>query len=131
MSYTGRCWYCGSEDVEEYSDGSCECMECGEKWGGRRYVQQQVQRPRYRRQYSRADESKEWERSMRPYREKWRNGGVQSPLTSPTIKNQGNKWYDAEIQITNGCAIPAILYFTMAVIIYGFAGLMLYAACSS
>lgn len=29
---TGRCPYCGSEDVEEYSDGTHECMECGETW---------------------------------------------------------------------------------------------------
>lgn len=131
MAYTGRCWYCGSEDVEEYSDGSCECMECGETWGGRRYVQEQVQRPRYRKQYSRAGESKEWERSMRPYREKWRNGGAKSPLTHLTVKNEGKKWYDAEVQVSDGCAVPAVLYFTVAIIIYGFAGLMLYVACSS
>lgn len=28
MAYTGRCWYCGSEDVEDYQDGSHECLEC-------------------------------------------------------------------------------------------------------
>ena len=39
MAYTGRCWYCGSEDVEDYSNGSHECMECRMTWGGRQYVQ--------------------------------------------------------------------------------------------
>ncbi len=29
---SGRCPHCGSEDVEEYSDGSCECNECGAKF---------------------------------------------------------------------------------------------------
>ena len=38
MAQTGRCWYCGSEDVEVYADGSHECMECGATWGGRRYT---------------------------------------------------------------------------------------------
>ncbi|MDO5447528.1 MAG: hypothetical protein Q4F34_07120 [Prevotellaceae bacterium] len=32
MEDTGRCPYCGSEDVEEYSNGICECNECGAKW---------------------------------------------------------------------------------------------------
>ena len=49
MAYTGRCWYCGSEDVEDYSDGSHECMECRMTWGGRQYVQQ----PTYHRTYFR------------------------------------------------------------------------------
>lgn len=130
MAYTGRCWYCGSEDVEEYSDGSHECMECGMIWGGRRYVQRQTHQPRYRRTYSRTGESKEWKHSMRPYREKCHNGG-KSSFTNLTIRNQGKKWYDAEVQVTDGCAVPAVLYFTVAIIIYGFAGLMLYVACSS
>lgn len=26
---TGRCPYCGSEDVEEYFNGTNECNECG------------------------------------------------------------------------------------------------------
>ena len=29
---TGRCIYCGSEDVTEYDDGIYECMECGATW---------------------------------------------------------------------------------------------------
>lgn len=45
MAETGRCWYCGSEDVEEYSDGSCECMECGMTWG----YEQKVQNYSYQR----------------------------------------------------------------------------------
>ena len=32
MAQTGQCPYCGSEDVEHYSNGTCECMECGENW---------------------------------------------------------------------------------------------------
>ena len=26
---TGRCPYCGSEDVDEYDNGNCHCNECG------------------------------------------------------------------------------------------------------
>ena len=124
MAYTGRCWYCGSEDVEDYSDGSHECMECGMTWGGRQYVQQL----KYRRNYSQEGENKD---SMRPYREKWRNEGKNNPMTKLTIKNNGKKWYDAEVQVTKGCAVPAVLYFFIAIMVYGFAGLMLYVACSS
>lgn len=127
MAYTGRCWYCGSEDVEDYSDGSHECMECGMTWGGRQYVQQ----PTYHRTYSRKGENKHWERSMQPYREKWRRERKKNPMTNLTIKNNGKKWYDAEVQVTNGCAVPAVLYFFIAIMVYGFAGLMLYVACSS
>lgn len=29
---SGRCPFCGSEDIEEYEDGTCECYECGETW---------------------------------------------------------------------------------------------------
>lgn len=124
MAYTGRCWYCGSEDVEDYSDGSHECMECGMTWGGRQYVQQ----PKYRRTYSQEGENKD---SMRPYREKWRNEGKNNPMKNLTIKNNGKKWYDAEVQVTKGGAVPAVLYFFIAIMVYGFAGLMLYVACSS
>lgn len=127
MAYTGRCWYCGSEDVEDYSDGSHECMECGMTWGGRQYVQQ----PTYHRTYSRKGENKHWERSMQTYREKWRRERKKNPMTNLTIKNNGNKWYDAEVQVTKGCAVPAVLYFLIAIMVYGFAGLMLYVACSS
>ena len=127
MAYTGRCWYCGSEDVEDYSDGSHECMECGMTWGGRQYVQQ----PTYHRTYSRKGENKHWERSMQPYREKWRRERKKNPMTNLTIKNNGKKWYDAEVQVTNRCAVPAVLYFFIAIMVYGFAGLMLYVACSS
>ena len=127
MAYTGRCWYCGSEDVEDYSDGSHECMECRMTWGGRQYVQQ----PTYHRTYFREGENKQWERSMRPYREKWRNKGKKNPMTNLTIKNTGKKWYDAEVQVTKDCAVPAVVYFIIAIMVYGFAGLMLYIACSS
>lgn len=89
MAYTGRCWYCGSEDVKEYSDGSHECKECGMTWGGKQYVQRQVQKPRYRRTFSHSGESKEWEHSMKPYREKWRKREGKSPLTNLTVKKQG------------------------------------------
>ena len=126
MAYTGRCWYCGSEDVEEYSDGSCECMECGMTWGGRQYVQQ----PTCRQTYSRQGKNKQWENSMRPYREKWRSE-KKNPMTHLTIKNNGKKWYDAEVQVTKGCAVPAVVYFIIVVMVYGFAGLMLYVACSN
>ena len=122
MAYTGRCWYCGSEDVEEYSDGSHECMECGMTWGGRQYVEQ----PTYRRTYSNQRDS-----SMRPYREKWRKEEKKNPMTHLTIKNEGKKWYDAEVQVPKGCAIPAVVYFIIAVMVYGFTGLMLYVACST
>lgn len=27
---TGRCPYCGSEDIEEMCDGTCRCMACGQ-----------------------------------------------------------------------------------------------------
>lgn len=127
MAYTGRCWYCGSEDVEDYSDGSHECMECGMTWGGR----QSVQQPTYHRNYSREGENEQWERSMRPYREKWRNEVKKNPMTNLTIKNNGKKWYDAEMQVTKGCAVPAVVYFIIAIMVYGFTGLMLYVACSS
>ena len=127
MAYTGRCWYCGTEDVEEYSDGSHECMECGMTWGGRQYVQ----RPTYRRTYYTQKDNRQWDSSMRPYREKWRNEGKKNPMTHLTIKNKGKKWYDAEVQVTNGCAVPAVVYFIIAVMISGFAGLMLYVACSN
>ena len=127
MAYTGRCWYCGTEDVEEYSDGSHECMECGMTWGGRQYVQ----RPTYRRTYYTQKDNRQWDSSMRPYREKWLNEGKKNPMTHLTIKNKGKKWYDAEVQVTNGCAVPAVVYFIIAVMIYGFAGLMLYVACSN
>ena len=122
MAYTGRCWYCGSEDVEEYSDGSHECMECGMTWGGRQYVQQQT----YRRTYSNNNRDS----SIRSYREK-RRQQEKNPMTNLTIKNNGKKWYDAEVQVTKGCAVPAVLYFIIAIMVYGFAGLMLYIACSS
>ena len=117
MAYTGRCWYCGSEDVEDYQDGSHECLECGMTWGGREYIQQPLKRKIDRRSHSNTGESKEWERAMKPYREKWRNNG--------------KKWYDAEVQVTKGCVVPAVLYFIIAIMVYGFAGLMLYVACSS
>lgn len=29
---TGRCPFCGSEDIEIYDDGTAECYECGEEW---------------------------------------------------------------------------------------------------
>ena len=29
---TGRCPFCGAEDVEEYENGTCECYVCGESW---------------------------------------------------------------------------------------------------
>ena len=32
MEDTGRCYYCGSENVVVYSDGTCVCLECGAKW---------------------------------------------------------------------------------------------------
>ena len=48
-----------------------------------------------------------------------------------TIKNEGKKWYDAEVQVTKGCAIPAVVHFIIAVMVYGFTGLMLYVACST
>lgn len=127
MAYTGRCWYCGSEDVEDYYDGSHECMECGMTWGGRQHVQRQI----YSRTHSRKSVNKQREQSIRSYRDKWRNEGKNNTKTTPTIKNKGKKWYDAEIQVTNGCAIPALLYFSIAVLVYGFLGIVLYAACSS
>lgn len=34
---TGRCWYCGSEDVEHLQDGTHFCHECGTQWGKPRY----------------------------------------------------------------------------------------------
>lgn len=127
MAYTGRCWYCGSEDVEDYYDGSHECMECGMTWGGRQHVQRQI----YSRTHSRKSVNKQREQSIRSYRDKWRNEGKNNTKTTPTIKNKGKKWYDAEIQVTNSCAVPAVLYFFIAVLIYGLLGIVLYAACSS
>ena len=67
---------------------------------------------------------------MRQYREKWRNNGNVS-TNKCGIVNNGKKWYDAEVQVTKGCAVPAVLYFIIAIRVYGFAGLMLYVACSS
>lgn len=29
---SGRCPYCGSEDIEEYYDSTAECHECGARW---------------------------------------------------------------------------------------------------
>ena len=72
MAYTGRCWYCGSEDVEDYSDGSHECLECGMIWGGRQYNQQSAQHKTYRRTYTKQRYNRQWENSMPQYREKWR-----------------------------------------------------------
>lgn len=68
---------------------------------------------------------------MRPYREKWRKEEKKNPMTHLTIKNEGKKWYDAEVQVTKGFAVPAVVYFIIAVMVYGFAGLMLYVACSN
>ena len=34
---SGRCLFCGSEDVETYRDGFNECLECGATWGGTSY----------------------------------------------------------------------------------------------
>lgn len=34
---TGRCFYCGSEDVEYLHDGTHHCCECGTEWGTPRY----------------------------------------------------------------------------------------------
>lgn len=68
---------------------------------------------------------------MRPYREKWRNEGKKNPMTNLIIKNNGKKWYDAEVQVTKGCAVSAVVYFIIAIMVYGFTGLMLYVACSS
>ena len=130
MAYTGRCWYCGSEDVEDYSDGSHECLECGMIWGGRQYNQQSAQHKTYRRTYTKQRYNRQWENSMRQYREKWRNNGNVS-TNKCGIVNNGKKWYDAEVQVTKGCAVPAVLYFFIAIMVYGFAGLMLYVACSS
>lgn len=126
MAYTGRCWYCGSEDVEDYYDGSHECMECGMTWGGRQHVQWRT----YRRTHYRKSGNKQREQAMRLYRENLRNE-KRNNTTTPTINNNGKKWYDAEVQVTNGCAVPAVLYFSIAVLIYGFLGIVLYAACSS
>ena len=67
---------------------------------------------------------------MRQYREKWRNNGNVS-TNKRGIVNNGKKWYDADVQVTKGCAVPAVLYFIIAIMVYGFAGLMLYVACSS
>lgn len=131
MAYTGRCWYCGSEDVEDYQDGSHECLECGMTWGGRQYIQQSTQKKTYRRTYTKQRNNRQWENSMRPYREKWRNEKKGNPMTHLTIKKNGEKWYDAEIQVTKGCAVPALVYFVIAVMVYGFTGLMLYVACSN
>lgn len=82
MAYTGRCWYCGSEDVEEYSDGSHECMECGMTWGGRQHVQQ----PTYRRTCPCNNQDS----SIRPYREK-RRKEEKNPMTHLTNKDNGKK----------------------------------------
>ena len=82
MAYTGRCWYCGSEDVEEYSDGSHECMECGMTWGGRQHVQQ----PTYRRTCP----CNNPDSSIRPYREK-RRKEEKNPMTHLTNKDNGKK----------------------------------------
>lgn len=49
MAQTGRCWYCGSEDVEDYADGSHECLECGTTWGGRQYTSYNPNKMRYKR----------------------------------------------------------------------------------
>ena len=130
MAYTGRCWYCGSEDVEDYQDGSHECLECGMTWGGRQNVQQPLKRKIDRRSHSNTGVSKEWERAMKPYREKWRRNGNVS-TNKRGIVNNGKKGYGSEVQVTKGCALPAILYFIIAIMVYGFAGLMLYVACSS
>ena len=29
---SGRCPYCGSEDVDYYEDGTAECYECDCRW---------------------------------------------------------------------------------------------------
>lgn len=132
MAYTGRCPYCGSEDVEEYSDGSSECMECGEMWNDVEYVDVYEPQQSYRRTYTNAGESPEWERSMRPYREKWRRDKMkgQSPLTHLTIKNKGKKWYETEVMITKDTSVPAVFYFFIAFVIYAIVALELYVACS-
>lgn len=131
MAETGRCWYCGSEDVEDYSDGSHECLECGMTWGEQQYVHQQVEQPRYRRIYSDMDEDLRFERAMRPYREKWRKHRPNSSSTAPFLNNKGKKWYESDVQVSNGCAIPVILYIIIAIVVYGSLGFMLYISCSS
>lgn len=130
MAYTGRCWYCGSEDVEDYSDGSHECLECGMTWGKHQYVQRHVKLQRYSKTYSHAREKQKFERTQRPYCEKWSNRTPKSSFTDTNIKNKDKKWYEYEVKVSDGCAIPAVLYFIIAIVVYGFAGTMLYIACS-
>lgn len=126
MAQTGKCWYCGSEDVEDYTDGSHECMECGTTWGGRLYISQHTINQPYNHAYTRSHRSRDWDNSMLYYRAKWQN------QTKPRrgIFNDGTNWYDAEVQVTNGCAVPAVLYIFVGVIVYGFLGLMIYVICS-
>lgn len=127
MAYTGRCLYCGSEDVEIFSDGSHECMECGMTWGGTQCVQQ----PTYRRTYSKKGKSKEWEKSMRPYREKWRNEKKKISTNHLNIKSDGKKLNNAKTQVTKESAFTTIAYLIFAVSVYGVIGLMLYGSCSN
>lgn len=139
MAYTGRCWYCGSEDVEQYSNGMCECMECGMTWDGIKYVQRHsFQRPRYvqtqvRRRHCSDDELKEWDKSMKVNREKWSNRCKTSPrnvLPDYVTLNKGKKWYETLTPVTDTWAIPSVLYYSIALIIYVFSGSMLYIACT-
>ena len=128
---TGRCWYCGSEDVEDYTDGSHECLECGMTWGGRQYVQQTYTRPARRqtyqqtaqRSYCDARKAAEWERSMRPYREKWRR------MSGGTVSN-GNRRYNAAENTTQDSPLSAIAYILIAIVIYGILGITLFMACT-
>lgn len=43
---TGRCFYCGSEDVEYLNDGTHYCCECGTQWGTPRYQRVVRQQPK-------------------------------------------------------------------------------------
>lgn len=96
-------------------------------WGGMQCVQQ----PTYRRTYSKQGKSKEWEKSMRPYREKWRNEKKKKTTDQHTIKKDGKKLYNDKIQVAKENGVNTILYFIFAVIVYGVIGLMLYGSCSN
>ena len=96
-------------------------------WGGTHYVQQ----PTYRRTYSKQGKSKEWEKSMRPYREKWRNEKKKISTNHLNIKSDGKKLNNAKTQVTKESAFTTIAYLIFAVIVYGVIGLMLYGSCSN
>lgn len=109
---SGRCFYCGSEDVEYLADGTKYCCECGTEWGSPRpqYRQQRVRQNNYRRNRVNPDFSQQ----MAEYRRKKALGLLppQKPAPQKPISKE-------ELMQSFGLAA---LISAMAALLIGFIG---------